>query len=90
MIRKLLWEKMSSGQIAALKAGRETGDLKKLLLEGIRCRGDRKSVFPFCEWRFWKRVLLAPGVELYLELPLRDPLTKEAIDRMGATMRRHL
>ncbi len=35
VIRKLLWEKMPSEQITTLMAGKDTGELKRLLLEGI-------------------------------------------------------
>ena len=34
VIRKLLWEKVPSEQIAKLMAGKDTGELKRLLLEG--------------------------------------------------------
>lgn len=82
VIRKLLWEKMSSEQIAALMAGRDTGELKRLLLEGIEivAAGGREGAEPpSSDGGIWKRVVLAPGVELHLESSARRPLSEEEV-----------
>lgn len=70
VIRKLLWERMSSEQIAALMEGKEVPELKRLLLDGIEIvaagRGGKADP-PSTEGGTWKRIALAPGVELHLE-----------------------
>lgn len=80
VIRKLLWEKMSSEQIAALMAGKETGELKRLLLDGIAIvpAGGGEDAEPLpADAGTWKRVVLGPGVELHLKTPRRALSPKE-------------
>jgi len=92
VIRKLLWEKMSSEQIAPLMAGRDTEELKRLLLEGIEIAAagaSEKTEFRSRDGGTWKRVVLAPGVELHLESS-RIPLSKEEIERIVVRVRETL
>jgi DNA-binding transcriptional MerR regulator len=74
VIRKLLWERVPSEQIATLMAGKDTDQLKRLLLDGIEVVAARTdnavAEFP-SERGTWKRVLLAPGIELHLETSRR-------------------
>lgn len=82
VIRKLLWEKMSSEQIAALMAGKDVSELKRLLLEGIEivaAGGGGKADLPSTDGGTWKRVVLAPGVELHLEAS-RPALSEEEVE----------
>jgi DNA-binding transcriptional MerR regulator len=92
VIRKLLWEKMSSDQIAMLMAGKDTGELKRLLLEGIEivaAGGAEKTDSRSSHGGTWKRVLLAPGVELHLESS-RKKLSKEEVERVVKKVRESL
>jgi len=93
VIRKLLWEKMSSEQIAALMAGKDTRELKRLLLEGIEivaAGGSEKADFPPTDGGTWKRIVLAPGVELHLESSSRRALSKQEVERILGKMREFL
>jgi DNA-binding transcriptional MerR regulator len=92
VIRKLLWEKVPSEQIVKLMAGKDTGELKRLLLEGIEIvaaggRGETDS--QPSDGGTWKRVVLAPGVELHLE-SARGELSKKEIDGIVKRVREHL
>ena len=92
VIRKLLWEKMSSEQITTLMAGRDTGELKRLLLEGIEivaAGGSEKTDSPPTDGGTWKRVVLAPGVELHLGSSRRT-LSKQEVERILGKMREFL
>ena len=92
VIRKLLWEKVPSEQIVKLMAGRDTGELKRLLLEGIEIvaagGGGKTDNLP-TDGGTWKRVVLAPGIELHLESS-RSPLSKEEINGVLEKMRPRL
>ena len=93
VIRKLLWEKMSSDQIATLMAGKDTRELKRLLLEGIEivaAGGGEKADSPPTDGGTWKRVVLAPGVELHLESSTRRALSKKEVERILGKMREFL
>ena len=65
VIRKLLWEKVPSEQVAPLMVGRDTEELKGLLLEGIEIvaagGGGEKTDFRSTDGGPWKRIVLAPG-----------------------------
>jgi hypothetical protein len=73
-------------------AGKDTGELKRLLLEGIEIvaaggRGETDS--QPSDGGTWKRVVLAPGVELHLE-SARGELSKKEIDGIVKRVREHL
>jgi DNA-binding transcriptional MerR regulator len=92
VIRKLLWEKMSSDQIATLMAGKDTGELKRLLLEGIEivaAGGSEKADTRPTDGGTWKRVVLSPGVELHLESSRRK-LSKEEVEGVLRKVREFL
>ncbi|MDF1861971.1 MAG: hypothetical protein P1U87_17265 [Verrucomicrobiales bacterium] len=92
VIRKLLWEKVPSEQIVKLMAGKDTGELKRLLLEGIEivaAGGRREGDTLATDGGTWKRVVLAPGVELHLESSRRT-LSKQEIDGIVKRVREHL
>jgi DNA-binding transcriptional MerR regulator len=93
VIRKLLWEKMSSEQIASLMAGKDTRELKRLLLDGIEivaAGGSEKADFPPTDGGTWKRIVLAPGVELHLESSSRRALSKQEVEGILGKMREFL
>ena len=91
VIRKLLWEKLPSEQIVKLMAGRDTGELKRLLLEGIEivAAGGGGKDSPRTDGGTWKRVVLAPGVELHLESS-RSPLSQEETETVLEKVRERL
>lgn len=88
VIRKFLWEKMSSDQVAALMSGKDTAELKRLLLGGIEIvpAGGAKADQPPSDAGTWKRVALAPGVELHLESSRRK-LSQEDVERVVRRVR---
>ena len=93
VIRKLLWEKVPSEQIATIMAGRDTGELKQLLLEGIEivaAGGGEKTNSRSTDGGTWNRVLLAPGVELHLESSSRRKLSEEEVERLLEKVRNYL
>jgi hypothetical protein len=91
LVRKLLWERVSSEQITALLAGRSVEETKRMFLGGIEMvakpEGSQgtvasESMYPKTA-QTWKRIELAPSVELHI----RDYLAKpKAADRK--TLRR--
>lgn len=92
VIRKLLWEKVLSEQIVTLMAGKDTGELKRLLFEGIEivaARGSEDVDTRSIDGGTWKRVLLAPGVELHLEAA-RCELSDADIDAVVERLHQHL
>jgi len=93
VIRKLLWEKVASEQILTIMAGRDTGELKRLLLEGIEivaAGGGEKADSRSPDGGTWKRIVLAPGVELHLESSSRRPLSKEEVEVILQKVRERL
>jgi DNA-binding transcriptional MerR regulator len=77
LLRRLLWENLPSAAIATVMAGRSTGELKNLLLEGIEIlpRSSSKSTGRPVEAgsETWRRIAIAPGVELHLRDGLKRP-----------------
>lgn len=70
LLRKLLWERVPSEKIAALMAGRSTTETKQLLFDGIeiiarQSSSSGQSSSPAAAEK-WKRIGIAPGVELHL------------------------
>jgi len=93
VVRKLLWEKVPSEQIATIMAGRDTGDLKRLLLEGIEivaAGGGEKADSRSPDGGTWKRIVLAPGVELHLESSSRRELSTEEVEGILEKVRERL
>lgn len=71
LIRKLLWDRVSSEQIASLMANRSTDEYKQLLFEGIEIvpggQPDSESALSAsAQPERWQRQALAPGIELHL------------------------
>jgi DNA-binding transcriptional MerR regulator len=92
VIRKLLWEKMSSEQIAALMAGKDTAELKRLLLKGIAIvpAGGGGDADPTpADAGTWKRIVLGPDVELHLKTP-RRALSPEEVEKVLERVRERL
>jgi DNA-binding transcriptional MerR regulator len=80
LLRKLLWERMPSEKIAALMAGRGTEELKRLLFDGIEVVARQLSATTGAAMdpehgESWKRIVVAPGIELHLrgDLPKSKP-----------------
>jgi DNA-binding transcriptional MerR regulator len=82
LLRKLLWERIPSEKIAALMAGRGTGELKRLLFDGIevvarpQAAGTGAAMDPGLA-ESWKRIVVAPGIELHLRGDLPKPKPAE-------------
>jgi hypothetical protein len=79
VIRKLLWERVSSGDIALLMANRTTEQLKHLLLEGIEIipkspYGDNPQP---SKPQSWKRTEVFPGLEIHLRNDIPKPRRAE-------------
>jgi DNA-binding transcriptional MerR regulator len=99
LVRKLLWERVSSEQIAALLAGRGVEETKRMFLDGIEMvakpegnEGVAESMSPKSA-QTWKRVELAPGIELHLrdDLPRPSPgQLKKIIVRFEWALRREV
>ena len=77
LLRRLLWENLPSAAIATVMAGRTTWELKNLLLEGIEIlpRSSGRSTGRPVEAgsETWRRIAIAPGVELHLRDGLKRP-----------------
>ncbi len=82
LLRKLLWERLPSEKIATLMAGRGTAELKRLLFDGIEVvarqpDGTTGAATDPEHAESWKRVVVAPGVELHLRADLPTPKPAE-------------
>lgn len=80
VIRKLLWERVTSENIAALMADRTTTELKQLLLEGVeitprQATGVQSKALPCSE--SWQRLTILPGLEFHLRNDLPRPKPAE-------------
>jgi DNA-binding transcriptional MerR regulator len=77
LLRRLLWENLPSAAIATVMAGRSTGELKNLLLEGVeilpRSSGKTTNGPQQAGSETWRRIAIAPGVELHLRDGLKRP-----------------
>ena len=98
LVRKLLWQRLSSEQISALLVGRPTAELERMLLGGVelvaRCGGDdgKQPASTLSPVETWNRVRIAPGVELQLNanLPrLKPKELKRLTELLEMTLRRH-
>jgi DNA-binding transcriptional MerR regulator len=76
LVRKLLWERVPSEQIAVLMAGRGTEETERMFLDGTEmvARADGResgsAVAPGTV-ETWRRVQVVPGVELHLRNDLK-------------------
>ena len=97
LLRKLIWERVPSEKITALMAGRSTAETKQLLFEGIeivaRKSRDGESAAASTTGEAWKRIGIAPGIELHLrgDLPKPKPAElKQIIARLETALRKNL
>jgi hypothetical protein len=95
LLRKLIWERLPSEQIATVMRDRTTADLKRLLFQGIEVV-PRQSARP--ETRaagaeIWKRISVIPGVELHVRTDLGKPRPRELnewLARLEIALRKEL
>ena len=73
LVRKLLWERVSSERIVALIAGRSTEEIRQMLVDNREAVGAVDSVATSGVAETWKRIVVAPGVELHLRGDLPKP-----------------
>ena len=85
LIRKLIWERVSSAQIARMMKGRSNEELKRLLFEGIEIVSSDGMPLtveqPNHGIARWMRQELTPGVEIHLMEP-RPKLGPEEVARV--------
>lgn len=98
LVRKLLWQRLSSEQIAALLVGRTADDLERMLVGGVELVAQtgpdegQADTSRLGSLEAWSRVRVAPGVELHLnsELPrLRPGDLKQLVEQMELVLRKH-
>jgi DNA-binding transcriptional MerR regulator len=82
LLRKLLWERVPSEKIAVLMAGRSTAETKQLLFDGIEIVARQAGAVGGASaaqamGEVWKRIGIAPGIELHLRGDLRKPKPAE-------------
>ena len=97
LLRKLIWERVPSEKITSLMAGRSTAETKQLLFEGIeivaRKSRDGESPTASSTGEAWKRIGVAPGIEIHLrgDLPKPKPTElKQIIARLETALRKNL
>ena len=99
LVRRLLWERISSERIVALMAGRGTDELQRMLLGGVEIvaragvGGDEEGQSEPAEslTELWNRVRVVPGVELHInaDLPRFKPTEfKRVMERLKEILRR--
>jgi len=104
LVRKLLWERMSSEQIVGVLEGQSSGDLAQMFLEGfdlvpkpasgtaeisLDAAFSKKSS---TSAEVWKRLHVAPGVELHLHggFPvLSKAVVKHLVAQITRALERH-
>ena len=90
LVRKLLWQRIPSDRIAGVMAGRSTDALKELLV-GAATTVDAALLDAGRDWaervETWKRVRIAPGVELLLEVSAPKPGPKQLSGLLEAAER---
>lgn len=94
VVRTLLWQRVPAEAIATLLAGRSTEETKRILLEGVEfvarksvgggvgnggVVSERAGAAP----ELWKRIAIAPGVELHLLDGLPKPSQNETEDLLA-------
>ena len=95
LVRRLLWERMPSEQITSLLAGRSTEETRRMLLSGIAmvARGGDVEKSETVSDEAWRRVQVAPGIELHVRADLLKPRPKEWKELLGkleTALRRNL
>ena len=97
LLRKLIWERVPSEKITALMAGRSTAETKQLLFEGIEIVARKskggESATASTTGEAWKRIGIAPGIELHLRGDLPKPKPAELnqiIARLETALRKNL
>jgi DNA-binding transcriptional MerR regulator len=95
LVRKLLWDRVPSDQIAALMAGRSTEETKRMFIGGIEmvARAEGNDGASRSPAETWRRVQVAPGIELHLrgDLPKPKPAElKKLVERLERALRRNL
>ena len=81
LVRKLLWEKVSAGQIVTLLEGKSNEDCKALLFQGIAIVPGGDSSGSPSRSEQWSRIHLAEGIELHLQESSVSQLSKADIKR---------
>ena len=97
LVRKLLWERVPSDQIAVVMSGRGTEETERMFLGGIEMvaragedQGAQGAPDPGTV-EIWRRVRVIPGVELHIRdgLPKPQPAElKQMMDRVKSALRR--
>jgi DNA-binding transcriptional MerR regulator len=101
LVRRLLWDRVPSGQIAVMMAGRGTEETERMFLGGIemvaKADGEQSgsaSALPApATVEAWTRVRMAPGVELHLRhdiAKLRGAALKDLLERLEIVLRQNL
>jgi hypothetical protein len=99
LVRKLLWERVPSEQIAVLMAGRGTDETERMFLGGVemvaRAEGGRGGAGSAAAGpaETWRRVGVSPGVELHIRSDLPKPRPaelKKLVGRLETALRRNL
>ena len=98
LVRKLLWQRLSSEQITTLLVGRTTDELERMMVGGVELvprtvsDGVEADTSMSGSRETWSRVRVIPGVEIHLssELPrLRLGDLKQLVERMELVLRKH-
>ena len=94
LLRKLIWERLPSERIATVMSGRSTGELKRLLFEGIEVvprHAEATRQPQSAEAVTWNRISVVPGVELHIRADLARPRPREVnewLARLEAALRK--
>jgi len=98
LVRKLLWQRLSSEQITTLLVGRTTVELERMMIGGVELvprtgsDGVEADTSMSGSLETWSRLRVIPGVEIHLssELPrLRPEDLKQLVERMELVLRKH-
>ena len=101
LVRRLLWDRVPSGQITVLMAGRSTEETERMFLGGIEMvaredgeQSGQASRLPAQRIvETWRRVQVVPGLELHLRhdiAKLRGAALKDLLDRLEVALRQNL
>ena len=80
LVRRLLWERMSSERIVVLMAGRSTAETKRMLFKGVEISARQDGGEVVSTWwadtgifAVWKRIPVMTGIELHVSQDLPKP-----------------
>lgn len=90
LVRKLLWERVSSDQISHLLKGRSTDEYKTLLFQGIVMVPRREETNSDTVPRTWRRTTLVEGVELHVSVDSPQPFEEGEIQQILSAVERAL